>query len=608
MLYGYMGKFLYVNLSTGEIRIETPDESLYQDYIGGYGIGARILYNRMKVGVDPLGPENILGFLTGPFTGTPVTFAGRWTVVGKSPITGGWGDSNAGGHFAPYLKFSGYDGVFFNGISERPVYLFIDNGKAELRDAGYLWGKDCYETEDRLKADLGKDVESVSIGPAGEKVSLISCIVTRRGAVAGRSGLGAVMGSKRLKALAVRGNQEVPLFDAEMTKKYTREQIDLMKNNKDAMETLESFHKYGTSHVAERFAHLGNTPVKNWGGVGIFDLPDASGLSGDAAIANLESRAGCWRCPVACEGRLKEGQGEYKYPAGIRRVEYETQAAFGTMCCNSNTESINMVNHLCNSYGLDTISAGTIIAFAMECYEKGIITKEDTDGIELTWGNHHAIVAMTEKIARRDGLGDILADGTKLAAERIGKGSEKYAVHIGGQELGMHDPKFYNFPDSTALARYQMDATPGRHTQEAFGPSSFPYHLINATGFCLFSDLVGGQANGELATRYMLAFMKTVTGRDLSEAELLKCGERIANIRHAFNLREGINPLQHKVHPRIVGTPPQRRGPLKGITVDAEAQIQRELQALDWDSVTAKPSRKKLLELGLDDIAEELWT
>jgi aldehyde:ferredoxin oxidoreductase len=416
------------------------------------------------------------------------------------------------------------------------------------------------------------------------------------------------MGSKRLKALAVRGSQEVPVYDVEMTKKTTREQIDLMKNDKNALETLDGFHKYGTSHVAERFAHLGNTPVKNWGGVGIFDMPDASGLSGDAAIANLESRAGCWRCPVACEGRLEEGKGEYKYPAGVRRVEYETQAAFGTMCLNNDTESINMLNHQCNCYGLDTISAGSVIAFAMECYEKRIITKDDTDGIELTWGNHHAIVDMIEKMAFREGFGGILADGSKVAADRIGKGAEKYAVHIGGQELGMHDPKFYNYPGSTAFARFQMDPTPGRHTQEAFGPSSFPYHLINATGSCLFSDLVGGQADGEVATRYMLAFMKTVTGRDLSRDELFKCGERILNIRHAFNLREGINPLKLTVHPRIPGIPPLKRGPLKGITVDTESQIQRELKELDWDFVTTKPSREKLLELGLDDIAEELWT
>jgi len=607
MARGYMGKLLFVNLSTREIDEETPDESLYKDFIGGYGIGARILYSRMKAGVEPLGPENILGFLTGPLTGTPSTFAGRLTVVGKSPLTGGWGDSNCGGNFAPQIKFAGYDGIFIKGIAEKPVYLFLDNGKVELKDAGHLWGKDCFETEDILLAELGKGVESVCIGPSGEKAALISCIVTKRGAAAGRSGLGAVMGSKKLKAVAARGQLEIPVFDVEATIEQRREHIAILKNKKDGMETLENFHKYGTSHVAEGFAHSGNTPVKNWGGIGVVDFPDASGLSGDAAIANLESRSGCWHCPIACEGRLIEGKGEYKYPAGTRRVEYETQATFGTMCLNNNTESINMVNHLCNCYGLDTISGGCTMAFAIECYENGLINKADTDGIELTWGNHQAIVAMTEKMVKREGFGDVLADGVKKAAERIGKGSEKYAIHVGGQELGMHDPKNSKDPESHAAARFQMDPTPGRHTQESFGPSSFPYHLINATGFCLFGDLVAEYANGMGATKYMVGFMKTVTGWDRSEDELLKCGERILNMRHAFNLREGINPLENKMPPRTIGRPPQKEGPLAGVSVDVEAQIYWDLGALDWSRVTTKPSRKKLLELGLDDVAEDLW-
>jgi len=601
MARGYMGKILYVDLSTGDIREETPDENLYKDFIGGYGVGARILYTRQKGGIDPLGPENILGFMTGPLTGTGSTFAGRYGIVGKSPLTGGWGDSNSGGHFGPFLKFSGYDAVFFDGIAEKPVYLFLDNGKAELRDAGHLWGKDCFITEDTLNDELGGGVESACIGPAGEKLALISCVVTRRGAVAGRSGLGAVMGSKKLKAIAARGKPEVPVFDAERVERLRKAHVAAMRTW-SGMETLEKFHKYGTSSVAEGFAHSGNTPVRNWGGIGVIDFPDSSGLSGDAAIANIERRTGCWHCPIGCEGRLKEGQGEYKYPAGTRRVEYETQASFGTMCCNDNTESLNMINHLCNSYGLDTISGGTTMAFAIECYENGIITKADTDGIELTWGNHRAIVAMMEKMVRREGFGDILADGVKVAAGKIGKGAEEFAVHIGGQELGMHDPKFYNSPDSTAAARYQMDATPGRHTQMNFGPAAFTFQLVNSSGWCMFSDLVGGHT-----LEYLTDFLSAVTGWDRSEDELLKAGERIYNMRHVFNLREGINPIQYRVHPRIIGRPPQEEGPLAGASADIEAQVYWGLGALDWDRVTAKPSRKKLLELGLDDVADELW-
>jgi aldehyde:ferredoxin oxidoreductase len=601
---GYMGKILFVDLSTGELKDEVLEEKLCRDFIGGYGIGARILYSRQKGGVDPLGPENTLGLVTGPLTGTPATTGTRYTAVAKSPLTGGWGDANSGGNFGPHLKFAGYDAVFFNGIADRPVYLFIDNGKAELRDARHLWGKDTYETEDALKAELGEAAEIVGIGPSGEKLSLISCIITRRGAAAGRSGLGAVMGSKKLKAVAARGNQKVPLADSEVADRLRDEHIAQMRAAQAGRDSfLDRFHKYGTASGGWPSAHSGDTPVKNWGGVGIIDFPDRSGLARDTAIANLERRTGCWRCPIACEGRLKEGTGEYKYPAGTRRVEYETQGSFGTMCLNNNTESINMANHICNSYGLDTISAGTVIAFAIECYENGLITKADTGGIELTWGNHRAIVAMTERMAKREGFGDILADGVKIAAEKIGKGADEYAIHIGGQELGMHDPKLmpaYRL-GQVAAARYQMDATPGRHTQDV-GPTSFQGHIVNAAGLCSFGNMPAADPG-----KYIAGFMSAVTGWDRSMDELLKIGERIANMRHVFNLREGINPLKWKVHPRIIGKPPQKEGPLAGVTADIEAQVYWNLGALDWDRITTTPSRKKLLELGLDDVAQELW-
>ena len=593
-----MGKLLLVNLSTGEIREETPGENLYQDFIGGYGIGARILCSRQKGGVDPLGPENTLGLVTGPLTGTPATFGCRYAAVAKSPLTGGWGDANCGGDFGPNLKFAGYDGVFFTGISEKPVYLIIDNGKAQLREAAHLWGKVTFETDDMLQAEHGKTAKVVSIGPSGEKLSLVSCLINHRVDAAGRSGLGAVMGSKKLKAVVVKGDRKVPIADIEAVNRLRKEHIAEMRGP-----FFEGFHKYGTSEHTAASARNGDTPVKNWGGIGIIDLPDVPAFDKDVIAANVESRTGCWRCPAACKGRLKEGAGEYKYPAGTHRPEYETQAAFGAMCLNNDSEAIAMAGYICDSYGLDTISTGAIIAFAMECYEHGLITKADTNGIELTWGNHRAMIAMLEKIARREGFGDILADGVKVAAERIGKGAEEYAVNIGGQELGMHDPKFKfpAFADKPTAARYQMDATPGRHTT-SFGPTSFPWLVINAAGLCLHSDLVVANPG-----KYLVGFMSAVTGWDRSMSELLKAGERIANMRHVFNLREGINPLERKVHPRIIGRPPQKEGPLAGMSADIEAQVYWNLDALDWDRVTTKPSKKKLLELGLDDVAKELW-
>ena len=602
MIGGYMGKILWVNLSTGEINEETPEDSLYLDFLGGYGIGAKILYDRQKPGVDPLGPDNILGLVTGPLTGSPHIVGTRYVAVAKSPITGGWGDANSGGYFGPYLKFAGYDAVFFKGISDKPVYLLIDNGKAELKDASHLWGKDTYETEDMLKAEYGKDTHVSCIGLSGEKLALISCIITKRGAAAGRSGLGAVMGSKKLKAVAVKGNMAVPMADKAKADELRKEHISVLKATPaGAPFSMANMQKYGTAGMADRSAHSGDTPVKNWGGIGVKELSDVSGLKGDAAIANKANSEPCWHCPLACQSALKAGTGEYKYPAGTRRVEYETQGSFGALCLNTNTESLNMCNHICNSYGLDTISAGGVMAFAIECYENGIITKQDTDGIELTWGNHQALVAMTEKMAKREGLGDILADGVKVAAEKIGKGAEEYAVHIGGQELGMHDPKLVGMMGRFPAARYQMDATPGRHTA-GFGPESFRGHITNATGLCLFGSM--GPPGGR---NFTLEILNAVTGWGLSNEELLKAGERIANIRHCFNLREGINPLDWKVHGRIIGDPPQEDGPLAGVTADLEHQGYWCLGALDWDKDTAKPSRNKLLELGMDDIAEELW-
>jgi aldehyde:ferredoxin oxidoreductase len=279
-------------------------------------------------------------------------------------------------------------------------------------------------------------------------------------------------------------------------------------------------------------------------------MPDVIGVNKDTVIAGVVSRSGCWRCPAACHGNLKEGEGDYKYPANTRRPDYETLAALGCMCLNTHTDSIAMANHLCNIYGIDTISTGTIIAFAMECYEHGIITKADTDGLELTWGNHRTMIGLLEKICKREGIGAVLADGVKVAAQRLGNGAEAFAVHAGGQELGMHDPKadFAPFRGLPMAALYKMDAAPGRHTG-GFGPTHFLNYLLNAAGLCLHGNFLGYAMNRE---KYLRGFMALVTGWDRSLEELARTGERIANMRHVFTLREGDNPLQRSVHPRIV--------------------------------------------------------
>jgi len=613
MARGYMGKILWVDLSKREFQDEVLDEKFCRDFIGGYGFAARLLFSRQKSGVDPLGPDNIFGISTGPLTATPMLSASRYTVTAKSPLTGGWGDANSGGYCGPQLKFAGYDAVFFTGTSEKPVYLFIDNGKTELRDAAHLWGKDTFETEDILKSELGKDVEAICVGPAGEKKARIAAVMNNKGRAAGRSGIGAVMGSKMLKAVALRGNMKVPVADEqkanELRKKYLAELGGAAKWLGD----------FGTAAGAAMSAQSGDSPVKNWGGVGIIDFPDVEPIKIEHIMALRTKKYACYRCPIGCGGHMKEGTGEYKYQEGAHKPEYETMAMFGSNCLNNNLESIIKANDICNRLGLDTISAGATIAFAMECYENGLITKNDTDGIEMTWGNHKSLVAMTEKLGMREGFGDILADGVKIAAERIGKGADQYAMHIQGEEVPAHDPKLgYHFGIT-----YRMDATPARHTQ---GPqpspkdSTPPYdrksmygrgkpqmiganftHILNCAGVC-------SMIFGCLPSAHVLAeFMSVIMGWDMTTDELIKTGGRIADIRQAFNIREGLYSLQFKVPGRIIGNPPLTAGPTAGVTVDEKAMDREFLIEMDWDTETAKPSKKRLLEMGLEDVARELW-
>jgi len=595
MLGGYTGKLLLVDLSKGEIREEAPDARLYQDFMGGYGLGARILYSRQAGGVDPLGPENILGFTTGPLTGMRgMVMASRFTVVGKSPLTGGWGDANSGGYFGPYLKFAGYDAIFFRGISSKPVYLFVDNSRAELRDASHLWGKDSRETDEGLKAELGENVAVACIGPAGERLSLISGIMHDIGSAAARSGLGAVMGSKRLKAVAARGTKEVPIPDKEKVTRASKEFLGQYMGD-----YYERFKKWGTCGDNANAALNGDSPVKNWAGVGVVDFPNAKAIGGDAMIALQDRKHGCLWCPIRCKGVMKAGSGrEFIYEAGSHKPEYETSAAFGSLLLNDSLESIVKANDICNRYGLDTISAGATIAFAVECYENGIITKEDTGGIALGWGQSQAIVAMTEKMARREGFGAVLADGVKRAAERIGKGAERYAIHSGGQELAMHDPRLM----SIFATAYECDSAPGRHTSGAMDAVySSVMRVMDASGMCLLQWTSAPQMD-------MARIISAALGREVSMPDLMKIGERISHIRQAFTAREGIDPQSRKMSSgRPTGNPPLQAGPTANITVDAEGMRVRYFEGMGWDLKTGRPSRERLMAVGLDDVAQDLW-
>jgi len=616
MPHGYMGKYLWVDLSKNQIKDEPLDDKTMRDFLGGYGLGARILFSRQKAGVDPLGPEAILGFVTGVLTGTDAMGGSRYVVVGKSPLTGGWGDANSGGNFGPYLKFAGYDAVFFTGVSKKPVYLVIDNGKAELKDAAHLWGKDTFATQDVIRAEHGRETEIACIGESGEKLALISCIMNNKGRAAGRSGLGALMGSKKLKAVAVKGNMKIPLPDPQKSAEMRKRHLANMGPRTTFMRD------FGTAGLFTMSVQGDDAPCKNWGGAAVIDFPKYENLNGQKVLDKRARGYGCWHCPVSCGGIMKANEGDFAYSAEAHKPEYETLAMFGSNLLNDNLDSVIKLNDICNRYGLDTISAGAAVAFAIECYENGIVNKKDTDGLEMTWGNAATIVAMTEKLGKREGFGDIIADGVKKAAERIGKGSEKYAMHIGGQEVPAHDSR----GGAGFAIGYAGEPTPARHTMSGEGPyppgalpkpdfdfRSFQgrgkWHTLganisqvyNAAGICM---IVLGDGYGNF-DQLMEAF-RVITGWDFTLEEMVKTGARIDAMRQAFNIREGIK-TPWKFPDRMMGVPPKQAGPRAGITLKKEELTDEFYTERGWDTKTGKPSKKTLEELGLNDVAKVLW-
>jgi aldehyde:ferredoxin oxidoreductase len=455
---GFNGKMLAVNLTTGEITVERPDESLYREYLGGYGIGARMLWDRVAKGADALGPDNMLGLFPGLLTGTPL-FGQRWQAVCKSPLTGAWGDANCGGDFGAVLKLAGWDGVMFFGKAEKPVYLLVDKDNVELKDASEYWGTGAIESETALKAVHGKRASVANIGQAGEALSLISGICNDHGRLAARSGVGAVMGSKNLKAVVALADRKIIAQTPETIKMLRTNLDDMVKPLKDF------FHTFGTTGITAGSTLNGDAPIKNWGGVGAveFGQEGAMQLDGGTTInPKMEKAYGCWHCPVACGAESVESTNEtYPYPKDTHRPEYEAMGSWGTMTKITDPDFLIYANHLCNEYGFDVISAGVTVAYAIESFEAGILTKEDTDGVELRWGSAEGAIELLHMMAEGRGIGETLKDGVKVAAEKIGRGSEEFAMHIGGQELPMHDPKLQPEYHTT----YKLDPTPGRHTQ-----------------------------------------------------------------------------------------------------------------------------------------------
>ncbi len=654
---GYCGRILHVDLDTSTISYQELDEAFYQKYLGGLGLGAKVLWDHIKPGVDPMGPDNVLGFTTGLLTDTGSLFTGRFNVVGKSPLTGGWGDANCGGYFSPALKRCGLDGLFFCGRSLEPVYLYLDDQSAELRNASEFWGTDTIETEKRLEARYGKRAHVACIGPAGERLSFIAGVCHDGGRLAARSGLGGVMGSKRLKAVVAAGTHKVGVADRKRIQVLStafRKRLEGRKNlqrflgdrlfgfmgwatRKGPLYTRQPadlwrlmLSKYGTAALTAFSAESGDSPVKNWGGVGYKDFPlNRSQKIGAEAIVKYETKKyGCFSCPLRCGATLRISDGPYPIEEMLR-PEYETLCAFGSLLLNDDLQSIFWLNDLLNRAGMDTISCGAVVAFAIECFENSILTTKETDGLELRWGDGEAIIKLTEMIIKRQGVGDVLADGVNLASERIGQGSEAFAVHCGGMEAPMHDPKF----DPGFGMAYLCEPAPGRHSVssymlldlerldrlfkgakktpafmtakeryrfdnkgEAMAIGSFFRQLVDAAGACTFGTQVGGEIP-------LIQWLNAATGWNLSAEDYLLIGERIEQLRHAFNIREGLNPCRDfRLHPRISGHPPLDKGPAKGVSLDLDGMAQAFYKAMGWDLSTGQPDPARLERLGLSEI------
>jgi aldehyde:ferredoxin oxidoreductase len=606
----YAGKVLFVDLTKGRMEEERLPESIYREFIGGNGLGVRVLYEKIKAQIDPLGPENILGFVVGNLTGTLAPGSGRHMLVTKSPLTGTWAESNSGGTFGPELKTAGYDALFFSGISPIPVYLLIIEGKPELRDASEIWGKDAYETHDVLRRNYqDSQLKIACIGPAGEARSLLAGVVSERGRIAARNGVGAVMGSKRLKAVAVKGGvQKIEASDPARFNEAVRQFLDIIKNN----EYAKGLAAAGTGKDISLLVSMGNTPLKNWQLSGLESLPTITNLDGGNMDKYKVGKFGCYACPISCGAIIKQKEGPFAIKDEMHRPEYQTLAALGGMLMNDNLEAVIKANDICNRYGIDTMGVGGTLAMAMECYEKGLLNKEDTDGIELTWGNAQAIVAMVEKVARREGFGAVLADGTQLAAERIGKGAEKFAVAIRGKSLAYHDPRMSPSLGTANIA----DANPAHHMDSqitgmlsegarigsdpalqapklnpfaSYAIGSAYHQLLNASGLCsLYTVATTPPPIAEL--------IAGACGWDFGWEEALLAGRRILTLRQAFNAREGLTPDQFELPKRIASS----------TKIDYAALRDGYFVEMQWDIKTGKPAREALACLGLAELTRDL--
>ncbi len=644
-LKGVMGRIMMVDLSENRISVEPVSPKVYETFLSGMGLAAHVLYHKIPAGADPLGPDNVLGFVSGLLTGTGSLFTGRWMVTGLSPLTGGWGEANCGGFFSPAIKRCGVDGIFFKGISPKPVYLHVDDQTATLRDAGELWGKDAVETEDLLKGKY-PGARVACIGPAGEKISLISGVSTDRGRMAARSGLGAVMGAKQLKAVVLAGKKRIPVHDRSEMKRLSGicnrwvqfqppfvpgwltgpigalMRILPVVATQDGLLYKVLLRKWGTAAMNQLSVEMGDSPIKNWEGTSS-DWGFFKSLSSnpDGFTRRETQKFHCYSCPLGCGG-ICTTSGKF---SETHKPEYETVLSFGGFVMNKDMDSVFYLNELLNRAGMDTISAGHAVAFAMECYEKGIITLADTAGQSLEWGDPKAVEFLVEKMVARQGIGDLLADGVKKAAEHFGESAKEAAMHCGGQEPAMHDSR----NDPGFALHYSVEPAPGRHTNGAglyyemyqlwkrvkgvpkIGPmymksakykkdihharvgkaNSEYLNVMNGAGACLFGGFLG-------ANRIRIFdWLNAATGWQFTPEAYMEKGTNIQTIKQAFNIKHGIKPEACKAPKRLLGMPPQSKGANKGRSIDVETMMKDYWELFGWDRETGVPPQESVNRL-----------
>lgn len=671
---GYHGKILVVNLTEHSYEIEQLPEEIYRQYLGGYGLGAYYIYKHIKPGCDPLGPDNILGFTPGLLTGSGAPFSGRYMVCGKSPLTGkgvradgtycngGWGNANSGGFFGPSIKRAGFDAIFFTGQSQKPVYLLITKDKISLEDADFLWGKDIVETEEELVSLHGQRANVAAIGPAGENLSLISGICNDKGRIAARSGLGAVMGSKKLKALCLVCNGKVEFADKtkmqEITKAYFA-RVQGYRNNK-FIKSIATKLDYaapllralrmplaapssilphimggtyggaglGTPMSSVISAQTGDSPVKNYKGSGKVDFPMKKAMKLRAKNLNVYAKKqyGCFSCPLRCGYILEYNKLPYK-DKETHRPEYETVAAFGSLILNDDMNLLLQANEYLNRVCMDTISAGVVVSYVLEGVEQGFFKKEDfvcsdyPEGFLPVWGDPTYVMQLLKLMVTREGIGNKLADGVYVAKSYF-PGTESFAINANGSEMGMHDLRMGH---GWAMS-YISDPTPGRHTTANYdmaaagmmdffphlGPmyekTKHPYQQGKVSCFAVKMHQVMESLGLCMFVYFfgdyrLLELIEAATGWKLTVDDIMEIGGRIQTTRQMFNAREGA--IRHEIPQRAIGSPPLKHGPARGYSLDCETMIQGYYEGMGFrhDGI---PKEITLRSYGLNDLIPDL--